>query len=528
MKKIFLLLVLKKFVVLFVLCAMLLQQQQTFAQALPVAPAANFVMNRAVGGVITRVAVSRGFAANDPRIVATMVGASSQLTALNVVSGVAGVALAIAGAPVWLTVVGSLGVLAIGAAIIAGTSSMSIEETAAGTKIRVDNSGSPAQPGYEPAPPQAVFQKYIDYGYEIYREPNCFSSQPCYAFPLLPTGDVPIKWTPPSNSEGGPIAIVFWSLPSFFSKWTPWRVPPNTPFNGNWYPGTYNSAGTFTPDLSTATWTVGPDWEMASNGQRRLIGQLKLTTPGYADIASGFVSSDYPLIFSPTIGPSWHGNLDSALSALSPEAKAQPVSDAVIAKIVDTAWKNAASQPNYQGLPYSVTQPVTASDVATWRAENPTSVPTLGDLLMPANNPGTSTVPISPTVVASPVTGPMPTPPPTTSNDVNVINTPNVNVVNNVKVDLGPDPGVGAPNLESTPTATSILQPLLNLMPDLKNYAVPTHSSECPKASISIPLFDKTFSLDAHCTLAEDLRTPIYTMMVMVWTLSSVFIILAA
>jgi hypothetical protein len=52
---------------LFLITSILFQQQAS-SQALPVAPAANFVMNRAVAGVLTRVAVARGFAANDQEL----------------------------------------------------------------------------------------------------------------------------------------------------------------------------------------------------------------------------------------------------------------------------------------------------------------------------------------------------------------------------------------------------------------------------------------------------------------------------
>ncbi|NYS36061.1 hypothetical protein HZZ02_20530, partial [Streptococcus danieliae] len=104
MKKILYLLLVKKVVLIFsILC--MLGHQQVNAQALPV-PVANFVVNRAVAGVITRAAIARGFAANDPRIAATLAGVGSSMTAVNVASTIAGVGLGIAGAPVWLTIAG--------------------------------------------------------------------------------------------------------------------------------------------------------------------------------------------------------------------------------------------------------------------------------------------------------------------------------------------------------------------------------------------------------------------------------------
>jgi len=302
----------KRYFLFGLIALLLLREQQVHAQALPVAPAANFVMNRAVAGVITRAAVARGFAANDPRIAATMAGVGSSLTVVNVASTIAGVGLAVAGAPVWLTIAGGL-------------------------------------------------------------------------------------------------------------------------------------------------------------------------------------------------------------------------SDATLAQIANNAWQTAAAQPGYTGLPYVMTSPVTASDVAAWRpTASPTDVPTIDDLTRPASNVGTSTVTISTTVQPSSTTNPTPTPTPTptTSSNVSVVNTPNVNVVNKVSVDLGTDPSVSSPILEATPTAQMILNPLLNLFPSLRSFVVPSHSAECPKPSIA--LFDRSLVMDGHCTLLESIRPTLYAVMAFIWVLIALFIVLAA
>ncbi|MBM5693563.1 hypothetical protein GSH03_34815, partial [Burkholderia pseudomallei] len=88
-------------IALFAVFAMMCNQQ-AHAQAL-LAPVENFVINRAEAAILTRIAIQRGFAANDPRIAATLAGMGKASTALNVVSTGAGVALAFAGAPVWAT-----------------------------------------------------------------------------------------------------------------------------------------------------------------------------------------------------------------------------------------------------------------------------------------------------------------------------------------------------------------------------------------------------------------------------------------
>ena len=161
-------------------CLMLVQQQQSFAQAQAAAPVANFVVNRAIAGSLTRVAIARGFAANDPRIAATMVGVGSSMTAVNVVATVGGVALAVAGAPVWLTVAGGLGILAIGAAIVAGTTELKVD----GGVVTVSN-GAPALPAYVPPPTNFLPSTDTDYvqiaqliadGSKLYRSPETSGS----------------------------------------------------------------------------------------------------------------------------------------------------------------------------------------------------------------------------------------------------------------------------------------------------------------------------------------------------------------
>lgn len=98
------------------------------------------------------------------------------------------------------------------------------------------------------------------------------------------------------------------------------------------------------------------------------------------------------------------------------------------------------------------------------------------------------------------------------------------------QVDLGPDPNTPPPNLEATPTIEQIVGPLLNLMPDLRNFALPGHSSECPTAHLQWSLFGRTFdyTMDTQCVLIEENRGLIQAAMMVVWTLCATFIVLRA
>ncbi|KWA43021.1 hypothetical protein WT41_14910 [Burkholderia territorii] len=71
-----------------------------------------------------------------------------------------------------------------------------------------------------------------------------------------------------------------------------------------------------------------------------------------------------------------------------------------------------------------------------------------------------------------------------------------------------------------------ILSPLLNLLPDLKQWAVPAHNAVCPEPSFSV--LGHSFTLTAQCNLAESNRTAIYTAFAAMFTLAALFIALRA
>ncbi|MFC0349671.1 hypothetical protein [Undibacterium danionis] len=522
MKKILIALTLKKIFVLVVLFAMFLQQQKVYSQVPVVAPAANFVVNRAIGGVITRTAITRGFAANDPRIAATLAGASSSVTALNVAGTVAGVGMAVAGAPVWLTIAASMGILAVGGAIIAGGTSLMLNNNS----LTINSSGSAKPVPYTPPSQNPQYDPWGEhYGAQvsIYRLSDCFPSQACYAYPPLPNVNIPYQRNIySSDSKAGKVALVYWSLNELKEKFFPVKVY-------DYQYGVFKTKTYF-------TWAVEPHLERAASGVSRLVGVASTETVCYFPIdecanaiASGvgaslstngqitrpWNSDDERILIFPTEIPRSVQNLDGLVGAITPSELAEKIAPDTLAKLVDQAWMRAAAQPGYQGLPYSVTQPVTVTDVAPWLAENPMAAPTVKDLLAPPNDLGSVTVPVSPTVTAS---GTSANPNPLPLQDVNVVNTP--------KVDLGADPKIPAPTLEQTPSSTEILYPLITLFPELKNYQTPQHVGECPKPQFMI--FDKSIVMDSHCAIAEQHRQTIAAVMLTVWILVGIFILLSA
>lgn len=197
---------------------------------------------------------------------------------------------------------------------------------------------------------------------------------------------------------------------------------------------------------------------------------------------------------------------DVAVEAVPEAEAAKPLSDTMLAAAANAAWKAmAATQPS--ALPWSATDPITQADVAEWKVANPQAVPTVSDALAPVAAPQASAVPVTqPGSQTQSGTAPSPG--------------------QGTQVDLGPDPNIGAPNLEAIPTAQQILDPILNLMPDLRNFSVPGHAAECPKPSFSV--WGKSYILDSQCGLIEGNRSIIEAAMLLVWTIAAVFIVLRA
>jgi hypothetical protein len=194
-----------------------------------------------------------------------------------------------------------------------------------------------------------------------------------------------------------------------------------------------------------------------------------------------------------------------ALQALSDAEKAKPLPNKVIADIADAAFRKAASDPGYSGVPYSMSDPITEADVSAFVQANPSfAVATVGDLAQSVS----TTDPLG-AAGSSPSTG-----------------TPTNPAASAPLVNLGSDPGIGSPSLEATPTGAQILQPLTTLMPDLKNFQVPAHQAVCPKPSFN--LFGKNVVMDGQCTLFEGIRGELYNAMVVAFLLVALFIVLSA
>ncbi|MNM33780.1 hypothetical protein D3C81_444140 [compost metagenome] len=220
------------------------------------------------------------------------------------------------------------------------------------------------------------------------------------------------------------------------------------------------------------------------------------------------VYSFVPPTLTPVAPPSYEPVPKPVVEAIAdvPDAVAETqLSPEMLAAISNASWKAAQTQSN--ALPWPATDPITAQDVKDWLAQNPDKAPTVGDFLAEASPTTDNKVPF---------------PMPETSTNPNPTPTPG----EGEKVDFGDDPNTPPPSMEPTPTAQAILSPILNLMPDIKNFAVPAHASECPKPTMSV--FNREYRLEAHCDLIEQNRAPFEAAMLLVWTLAALFIVLRA
>ena len=250
--------------------------------------------------------------------------------------------------------------------------------------------------------------------------------------------------------------------------------------------------------------TLQPTGAPASCGPGTLYNYTKGTCGGYTFTAPASV-------------PSKTTNLQTAIADLPAADKSKPLNPAIVAAVANQLWIKAASQPGYQGMPYSYANPITESDVSTWQQSNPSEYPTVEEFTSPMPSGSTTGSPWSLPVSGQPVG---------TQNGSQTTPTGTTNPSTQPLANLGADPGIGSPTLETTPTAQQILAPILNLVPSLRSFSATAHVGSCPRPSFT--LFGQSHVMDAHCTLIEAQKPTIQAAMAFAWAAIALFIILSA
>ena len=450
----------QRFVVLiFLLSFLSLTSIQSFAATVP---AYNGRMNAAVGGVIQAKLGRWGFAANDPRIGATIGGVGASVTTLAL--GVAAGGVATVGWPALLLGALISGVVT-GAVALTQDAVMKWIFNSDGTISTVGYGGPPPVDNVDPQSGFAAMTAGAGYyvvGYSgvTYTGGSAWVVINAYASAHYGSDLDSVTYTSTGSDGNVGYSIRVKSHPS----------------------GVYeNTAAQYASSGAPASCSLG---SYARNG---VCTVSPLYKPPSADLVS---SPPAPVI-----------------AALPQSELAKPLSDSMLAAAANAAWKSMQST-GLGALPWSASDPITPADVADWRASNPTMMPSLGDAIAPIAPAGASSASVGSALATGTSAAPEATP---GTGD---------------KVDLGADPNIGAPMLEQTPTAPQILAPILNLMPDLKSFAVPSHSSSCPTGSFNA--LNRTYTLDSHCALIESNRSLIEAAMLLVWSIASVLIVLRA
>lgn len=425
------------------------QVQEVRAQA---APAFNSVVNNAVGKIIQYKAGAQGLAANSNVVAATMngVGGAASVVAAGVASSlVAGTAIA------WLPLLATAA--AVGVTTVVVTAGVQWAFGSDG-KVTVSGAAVPQQQYQIPAATagtkyyattdpngklvggttmQAAAEAYLD----AYRtnnsgcvsgsiaSGNCktvaqvYGSPISYSSPLCSSSTLSCTYT----YSGGPYG------------------PTAKSSSIGLYGPTYSQAAA-PSGCATGTWSAGSCISLSSDAMAQL---------------------------SASNGPTPQ-TLSQAIAAVPSSVQSQALDAGLLATMANKLWQQAAQIPGYQGLPYSMSNPITAADVSAWQAANPSLYPSVGDALSPvapAATAGTA-IPVVPMPNTAVQTSPTTTPStnPATNPSTTVTVSPQAGPVTiDVTLNLGPDPGVQQPALEQTPTAQSILDPITSLLPGLKS-----------------------------------------------------------
>lgn len=484
------------------------------AQALPAFTGA---VNKVIGKVIEKTGLRRGFAANDPRFGTTVAVVG---TAATVAADVAIGAAAAASAPVWLSVAAGLGAAAVVGGLAYGAYRLFFDDASSKAKFVVKKPGEGS--GVTPPAPTIIPEKVTDTTYKYTSPPAAgIGGREVYSAPdfKMDSVGVPISTTQPYYVKPSYIAGIYVSCNTTtqcLQMAMDYYVREGAVLNQSAY--------------GSSAWKCDP-MIFSSDGQpyyQSCMFQYKFPWSANWNVGTGafdFVRNPYYQTPPVTVS----GSIEQIVAQLPESELAKEADPETIAMLANNLWQRAAAQPDYQGIPYSASDPVTVEDARAVQQANPAAWPRNADLVSPVAQAANQPVPIGDVAPApDPGTDPGtdPTPEPGGLTNVNVMNTPNVRVVNKVEVDFGEGPTVATPGLEDTPTAQQILAPITSLMPTLKSFVVPGHTSTCPTASFTA--FDQAVVIDGQCELFETIRPTLYAVMAFVWLALGAMIVLRA
>ncbi len=205
------------------------------------------------------------------------------------------------------------------------------------------------------------------------------------------------------------------------------------------------------------------------------------------------------------------------------------VGSQLLADIANMQWKNASLNPDYNGRPYSPTDPITEQDVNKMIAEKNIPAPQVGDLLKamdsaqfdPSKDTGMAYNPQAGPVIngqSAPLNNPLLTP--NTATQTGAEGQPELN--------LGDNPNIGPPTLENPPTGYQILDPIVAMVPGFKNFNLNLGGGSCTGIGFHIPIIEVDADFGAMCVLIDNNRSLIQAMMTLVFSIVAIKIVLSA
>lgn len=456
----------------------------------PVQDAAYWNMNRALSGVTGKALQSRGYVPNDPRTYSTLQGMSGAAKAAITGAGAAAggalaVTLAGATAPAWASLV-----------LFAGISSIV---------------------GY-------AVHLALDAGVKwAFGDKNKQEPVTVYAAGSAGNSDVALikdgeywRWSSGANTVmgGSPhgVAAAVFNIAYLNEDWQQYQLGSCRP----------NAEGTvyYCDVLRRWRGNASAEW-----------GEWYVKPNDFSVIKS--TSSPY----SCPVGHNWHNGqcvpsvvvvtedgpktLKRAAELLTEQELNSPLNPALVAGSANTLWQRAAEQPGYSGFPYPYSNPITAAEAEQFMNENPGIWPKVRDFVQPRTdyqtNENTATLPRTATnTIGQPAPDEM-----TSNQDKAVTNSGG----DGAKVNLGPDPGIGAPSLQP-PTMEDIMRPIMQMLPEFrgKDFVFPV--GQCPTWKINA--FERVLNIDKHCELFEQMKPTVRGASLLAWSIVSVIIILGA
>lgn len=486
-------------------CALILSIfSPSIAQSSALTKPFNGYINKAVSNTIVKKLQTMGFAANDPIYGITLAAAETTLAAATVGGSVAATVGAIGSAPVWLSVALGLGAVyeiydfTMGQYAFHAVPGTNTVQLRAGT-VNVTPAPPPAWTSPFAVPP-VLPTDWADPGVgNQVKYPNDLKL--CASFSIIGVGTFGPVLKTTGTVCGNTVAQLDEQVATYF--YTAIAMGYNGTYGGATYQVnsvTLNSTAGPTKISCAISPLICPEGVRYQYDKFYTTNRSNNVEPGTVNVATRY---QYFVFNNPNYVDNTKAYaLNDAASKLQTPDLNTRADPELLAAIANKIWQQAAQQPGYAGAPYDVANPVTAADVLSDIAAGVYPHPTVADLLS--------------MVAATLQTAPRLDP---TAQPVEVTES-------TAKVDLGPDPGITQPTLETVPSGNAIVAQVMGLLPSLSGFTMPAHTSTCEAPTFSF--FNSTQTMQPMCDLLEQQRALLSTIFSAAWGIVSLLIVLKA